>query len=213
QLNKDRSPAEWMRVGGTTGIAFLLYTLVSQAALAGSSFAFLTSAEEDQLSWKTGCSGIWTLIPDAGDDGFIEFDTRVGWKYYGTEGEFSDLGDISQSAAVIGKLTGIAHTLIVVLSGVFFMLTLSALCLSCPCCNKSSAAGASSGSDSSSSGDVDKEDLPPQKRVSPLVLGYDCHRWLFAMAGMDVLAGVWCFGLGCVGFYLVIVGEFTSGIE
>lgn len=38
-----------MRVGDTTGVAFLWYTIALQATSALASFVYLTSAEEDQV--------------------------------------------------------------------------------------------------------------------------------------------------------------------
>lgn len=52
QLNKNRSPAEWMRVRDTTGTAFLWYTFVLQVASACCSMVFLASREENQVG---GC--------------------------------------------------------------------------------------------------------------------------------------------------------------
>ena len=56
QLNKDRSPAEWMKVGDTTGVAFLWYTVMLQLASAACSVVFLASHGENQVfGWC--CSG------------------------------------------------------------------------------------------------------------------------------------------------------------
>lgn len=50
QLNKDRDPAEWMRVGDTTGTAFLWYTVMLQIATACCSVLFLASEGENQVT-------------------------------------------------------------------------------------------------------------------------------------------------------------------
>ncbi|CAM9505443.1 unnamed protein product, partial [Pylaiella littoralis] len=48
ELNKDRSPATWMRVRDTTGTPFLWYTVLLQIAIACCSAVFLASNEENQ---------------------------------------------------------------------------------------------------------------------------------------------------------------------
>lgn len=152
---------------------------------------------------------MWTSLADAENVEFVEFDTHIGWQLYGKGDKLGFLSEISQRAAVVGSLAGGMHTLMVFVGLTFLFFSLSALWLSyhslcCP--GRAPAEG----------GEIeDDHDGPtkPSKRDNPLGLGRDCHRWMFVMALIDIIAGVWCFGVGCAGFYWVITREFTDGLE
>ena len=105
----------------------------------------------------------------------------------------------------MGGLAGGMHTLVVFIAGTFLFFSLSALWLSY---YRSCCAPRVSSADEEEQGEIDKP-----KRDGPLVLARDCHRWMFVMAGIDVLAGLWCFGIGCAGFYFIVINDFTDGIE
>lgn len=161
-----------------------------------------------QLSWKTGCWGLWTALTDTEGVKFVEFDTNVGWQLFGKGDSLGNISQVSERAAVVGGLAGGMHTLMVFVTCGFFFFSLSALWLSHdgPCC--------AWGEPSGNVVDEGKEgSTKPPKRDNPLELARDCHRWMFVMALIDVFAGLWCFGLGCAGFYAVIVGDFTDGLE
>lgn len=157
-----------------------------------------------QLTWRTGCWGKWTSLSDAENVEFVEFDTYVGWQLYGKGDKLGYLSEVSRSAAVIGGLAGGMHTLVVFVAGAFLFFSLSALWLSYYrhfCAPRASSAEG-------------KQDDPTKpKHERPLVLARDCHRWMFVMAVFYMLAGLWCFGIGCAGFYLIILHDFTDGLE
>lgn len=137
----------------------------------------------------------------------MEFDTHIGWQLYGKGDKLGFLSEISQRAAVVGGLAGGMHTLMVFVCLTFLFFSLSALWLSYHslCCLERGP----------STGREEEKDGPtkPAKRDNPLGLGRDCHRWMFVMALTDIVAGLWCFGVGCAGFYWVVTREFTDGLE
>ncbi|CAM9122910.1 unnamed protein product [Ectocarpus sp. 12 AP-2014] len=209
ELNEDRSPAEWMRVGDTTGDAFLWYTVILEIASACCSIVFIASHDEDQLSWKTDCWGRWTSLSDAEDVQFVEFDTHIGWQQYGKVDKLGLLSELSESTAVMGSLAGGMHGLVVIIACVFFFFSSSALWLSSFnfCCDRQTP------THEGKVGPKEGEQTKPTMRDHPLVLARDCHRWMFVMAASYILAGLWCFGVGCIGFYVVIMGDFTDGLQ
>lgn len=166
-----------------------------------------------QLSWKTGCWGRWTSLSDAESVEFVEFDTHIGWQLYGKGDKLGLLSEVSSRAAVVGGLAGGMHTLVVFIALGFLFFSLSALCLSYSnffCTRRAPLASSKEGSMEAGGDDPAKPALP---RSSPLVLARDCHRWLFALAAMDIVAGLWCFAVGCAGFYLVVTTDLTEGLE
>ncbi|CAN0465139.1 unnamed protein product [Ectocarpus sp. 12 AP-2014] len=209
ELNEDRSPAEWMRVGDTTGDAFLWYTVILEIASACCSIVFIASHDEDQLSWKTDCWGRWTSLSDAEDVQFVEFDTHIGWQQYGKVNKLGLLSELSESTAVMGSLAGGMHGLVIVIACVFFFFSSSALWLSSFnfCCARQAP------THEGKVGPKEGQQTKPTMRDHPLVLARDCHRWMFVMAATYILAGLWCFGVGCIGFYVVIMGDFTDGLQ
>ncbi|CAM9513345.1 unnamed protein product, partial [Hapterophycus canaliculatus] len=213
KLNKDKDPADWMRVGETTGMAFLWYTVMLQIATACCSIMFLASERENQqLSWKTGCWGLWTSLSDTKDVEFVEFDTHIGWQLYGKGDKLGLLSEVSDRTAVVGGLAGGMHTLVVLIAGGFFLFSLPALCLSYStffCTRRGSSPSKEGSTEAGEDGPIETV----HSHSSPLVLARDCHRWLFAMAGMNIFAGLWCFGVGCAGFYLVVARDLTQGLE
>lgn len=171
-----------------------------------SSLRLTLKTKQPQLSWKTGCWGRWISLADAENIEFVEFDTYIGWQTYGKGDKMGLLSEVSRRAAAVGGLAGGMHTLIVFVSLTFLFFSLSALWLSHDivfCLRRGP------------SEEEQEEGGPakPAKHGNPLGLGRDCHRWMFVMAGFDIFAGLWCFGIGCAGFYLAITGGFTDGLE
>lgn len=148
---------------------------------------------------------MWTSLADAENVDFVEFDTHIGWQQYGKGDKLGLLSEVSQRAAIIGGLAGGMHTLMIFVKFMFFVFALSALWLSYHslCCPERRPS------------EEQEQDGPikPTKHDHPLGLARDCHRWMFVLAGIDILAGLWFFGIGCAGFYFVITGEFTDGLE
>lgn len=149
---------------------------------------------------------MWTSLADAENVEFVEFDTHIGWELYGKGDKLGLLSEVSHRAAVVGGLAGGMHTLMAFVGLTFLFFSLSALWLSYHslCCPEGRPPE-----------EGEREDAPtkPVKNGHPLGLGRDCHRWMFVMAGIDIFAGLWCFGIGCAGFYWVITREFTDGLE
>lgn len=96
------------------------------------------------------------------------------------------------------------HTLVVFFSCAFLLFSLSALCMSYV---------QDSGLRESAKTAGEGGDVIAVQEASPLVLGRNCHRWMFVMATADIIAGLWCAGMGCIAFYMVITSDFTNGIE
>lgn len=164
-----------------------------------------------QLSWKTGCWGLWTSLADAEDVDFVEFDTHIGWQLYGKGDRLGFLSEVSQRAAIVGGLAGGMHTLMVFVAIMFLFFSVSALWLSYIglCCPQRRP------SEEQEEREEQEEDGGPTKPVkheNPLGLGRYCHRWMFVMAGIDIVAGLWFFWIGCFGFYWVVTHEFTEGL-
>eukprot|EP00752_Nemacystus_decipiens_P009206 g8222.t1 len=162
--------------------------------------------DEFELSWKTGCWGLWTSLADAEDVQFVEFDTHIGWQMYGKGDKLGFLSEINENAAVVGGLAGGMHTLMIFVAFTFLFFSVSALWLSYVrlCCPQRRP-----------SEEVKEEDGPvkPARHENPLGLGRDCHRWMFFLAVIDIFAGLWCFSIGCAGFYWVVTRELTEGLE
>lgn len=153
---------------------------------------------------------MWTSLSDAENVEFVEFDTHIGWQLYGKGDKLGMLSEVSDRAAIVGGLAGGMHTLVVFIACGFLSFSLSALVLTYSALFRR---GSSSSKEGSMEAGRDAPIQPSLPRSSPLVLARDCHRWLFAMATMDIFAGLWCFGVGCAGFYLVVIRDLTQGLE
>lgn len=180
--------------------------------------SFRLNIHDDKLSWKTGCWGRWTSLSDAEGVDFVEFETHIGWQLYGRNGQLGHLAEVSRATAVIGGLAGGMHTLVVCISCTFLVFSLSALWLSLRSPD-GSGTGIGKGGTSTcchakgSASDAWGVVLVTPVKENALVLGRSCHRWMFTKAAFDILAGLWCFGLGCIGFYIVVTGDFSDGLE
>lgn len=160
--------------------------------------------------WKTDCWGRWTSLSDAEDVQFVEFDTHIGWQQYGKVDKLGLLSELSESTAVMGSLAGGMHGLVIIIACVFFFFSSSALWLSYFdfCCSRQKPAD-----EGKKVGPKEGPQTNHTMRDHPLVLARDCHRWMFVMAASYILAGMWCFGVGCIGFYVVVMGDFTDGLQ
>lgn len=190
-----------------------------------------------QLSWKTGCWGLWTSLEDTEGINFVNFETRVGWQLYGKEPQFAWLGDIDHGTAVVGALAGGMHTIQLLFSSIFLLLSLSTLILSVQNDGGSDGNGrgrvgggsvpeaptsASSPASETAAGIVEGEGSRKGEGGgrgraadirSRVTLGRNCLQWTSTMSLIMVFTGTWCLFVGCIGFYLVVTRGFTDGLE
>lgn len=161
-------------------------------------------------------------MPDTEGVDWVTFETHVGWRLYGKYPKLELLADVDRSTAVVGALSGGMHGIIVVFTIGFLLYLVSALLLSYSGSPPGGRIVVNDGDDGQNLKHepnilrlevqrTDPNDLA--ERVGLLVVGRTYHRWMISMGVIMIFAGLWCFAVGCLAFYVMVTTDFTRGLE
>ncbi|CAM9346691.1 unnamed protein product [Chrysoparadoxa australica] len=200
----DKKPEEWMGIKDTVGLSYLYFILVCQVIGAVLGMLYLLTAFGGQLSWESNCWGIWTSVTDTTPGlGRVEFQTVLGWKGYGKGDQVGGLGEVSKRAARVGGASASGQTFCFLWGVVFSIWALVTLWKSREVSPEEEAKRAKR----------QREGTTMRSCLTGMELAVRGHTWAKFIGGWMVFMGFWCLMIGVVGYYAVIVSDFSDGLH